>query len=419
MCSFLVTNKTGFNIEALNFNLKRRGPDETIVLEENNILCIHNLLHITGEKTVQPLRGNNSMFLYNGEIYNYIGNNDTRYAFKLLEEEGINAIKKFDGEFALVYIKDDDIFISSDVFGTKPIFYSKEDNKFGISSYYSVLGDLGFQSIQKLPANTILNLTNLTKTSIHEFNLDQNISDFNLWERSFLESVDKRITKNSFLSLSSGYDSGAIALASKILNKPLKLYCIPNNENKYIIEERKKILGNIEYINVNEKEYSKHYNYINTFADTFLFSDYNFKQDRASIGLSFIFEAAKKVGLNVSISGTGADEILSDYGINGRGVFAQDDSSTLKGIFPQDLSIVFPWKNFYRGKQERYLYKEESIAGCYGIETRYPFLDRDCVQYFLNLSSQLKNKQYKAPLDYFFKKYNFPFEESVKRGFSL
>lgn len=36
---------------------------------------------------------------------------------------------------------------------------------------------------------------------------------------------------------------------------------------------------------------------------------------------------------------------------------------------------------------EDYLAKEESTAGAHGVETRYPFLDRNLVQEFLWLSS--------------------------------
>ena len=38
------------------------------------------------------------------------------------------------------------------------------------------------------------------------------------------------------------------------------------------------------------------------------------------------------------------------------------------------------------------LRREEFTSGIFGIETRYPFLDKFVVQEFLNLSVNLKNK---------------------------
>jgi hypothetical protein len=62
--------------------------------------------------------------------------------------------------------------------------------------------------------------------------------------------------------------------------------------------------------------------------------------------------------------------------------------------------------------------KEEYIAGAYGIETRYPYLDKQLVQEFLWLTPELKNKVYKAPLDFYMTSQKYPFEKGVKRGFS-
>ena len=83
------------------------------------------------------------------------------------------------------------------------------------------------------------------------------------------------------------------------------------------------------------------------------------------------------------------------------------------------LKTIFPWYSFYKGTQECFINKEEHIAGCYGIENRYPFLDKIVVQEFLHLSPKLKNQFYKAPLYYTLKKLNFPFDLNKKLGFSI
>jgi asparagine synthetase B (glutamine-hydrolysing) len=66
---------------------------------------------------------------------------------------------------------------------------------------------------------------------------------------------------------------------------------------------------------------------------------------------------------------------------------------------------------------ESYLAKEEYASGMWGIETRYPFLDKDVVQEFLWLDNNLKNKWYKSVLHNYLTKNNFPFNSEMKLGF--
>ena len=57
------------------------------------------------------------------------------------------------------------------------------------------------------------------------------------------------------------------------------------------------------------------------------------------------------------------------------------------------------------------------IGDKYGIETRYPFLDKNVVQEFLWLKPELKNSQYKSVIDNYFMKNNFSFSRGKKIGF--
>jgi hypothetical protein len=66
---------------------------------------------------------------------------------------------------------------------------------------------------------------------------------------------------------------------------------------------------------------------------------------------------------------------------------------------------------------ESYIAKEEYVGGSYGIEVRYPFLDKNVVQEFLWLSVELKNKIYKSPIDNYLRVNKYPFNEGQKLGF--
>jgi asparagine synthetase B (glutamine-hydrolysing) len=137
--------------------------------------------------------------------------------------------------------------------------------------------------------------------------------------------------------------------------------------------------------------------------------------DNGAIGMSHICRKGKSEGQLIYLSGSGADEVISDYGFGGIKHFRH---STIGGHFPDDLELVFPWKNFYDNTQRAYLMKEEHVSGSYGVEGRYPFLDTMVVQEFLWLSPKLKNSNYKSVIHNFLTEHDYPFDDSQKVGFN-
>ncbi|CAE7425574.1 unnamed protein product, partial [Symbiodinium necroappetens] len=130
---------------------------------------------------------------------------------------------------------------------------------------------------------------------------------------------------------------------------------------------------------------------------------------------SYIMKQVRERGILVYLSGTGADEIISDYGHGGKKIFPH---SNFGGLFPEDLGTLFPWEAFFLGTQRDYLMKEELVAGVHGVEARYPFLDRMVVQEFLWLSSEVKNAKYKAPVHDWLARFSYPFRSGEKVGFN-
>lgn len=318
--------------------------------------------------------------------------------------------------------------------------------------------------------------------SVHDFDLRQHKTNFNDWNRAFQNAIYKRthnIKHGIFIGLSSGYDSGAIACELKNQNVNFTPYSIVGTENEELISKRLQYLDNGELIKLDKNNFLKSRDYLKEFCEEYNFKIENgekekyldiydrcekaleeFKSlenddsknarlqkkklkqmiitfrkrleqqidslhyrmigqkvtdDNGSIGVSHICSLGKPQDKIIYLSGSGADEVFSDYGFNGIKHFTH---STIGGLFPDDLSTVFPWLNFYNNTQRAYLMKEETVTGAYGIEGRYPFLDKYVVQEFLWLDNKLKNQNYKAPLYQYMKKYDFPFEENIKTGFN-
>jgi len=450
MCSFIILNTIVQNIEYINYFLKYRGPDQTSKVIFKNFMFIHNLLHLTGEVTTQPFidEENEIVAIFNGEIYNYktFGHyeSDGCCLLDVYKKFGEDFVKQLDGEFAIALFdfKKDIFFISTDVFATKPVWYSFEEQRLGIATYKSALLRSGLSNSFKVLPNTTLvfhiSSMQLIKTlRVYEFQFHQWKTSYDDWCAAFLNAIKKRTDCNNypiFVCLSSGYDSGSICCALNVIQKEYNTYTIVSDENVNILHEREKInksktLKNSNLIEFTHSEFQQLSNYVKTESESFQYHWTTMSReavvtdDQASVGMAKICNIARSKSQRIYLSGTGADEIHSDYGFQGSNIFSH---SCFGGFWPDNLNSILSnnpeekmiWKSFYDGTQRDYLAKEEIISGLYGIEGRYPFLDKFLVQEFLSLSPTLKNGKYKAPLDFFMSKYQYPFENGVKRGFN-
>tara|TARA_Y100000310_G_scaffold272620_1_gene287722 strand:- start:408 stop:1754 length:1347 start_codon:yes stop_codon:yes gene_type:complete len=448
MCSILFTTKNIKDLDYVNQRLKLRGPDYTGKFKTNHdgkeFNFIHNLLSITGKFTEQPFVDENIVCLYNGEIYNYSDFGDYKSdgccLIPLYKEYGVDFIKKLDGEFVILLadLNKNILLLSTDIFKTKPVYVAIDENDIGISSYMSPLQRLNYKNIFKSEANKtyIFDLKTMSlkdENPVYEFILNQYKDSFDDWNQALQNSIKKRINnirEHLFLGLSSGYDSGVIACELFNNKVEYKVYSVCGKENFDIVKRRHDLISKYaetEFLDiVNHRDESQKFIIDNT--DEYRFEIYTshgyhepymtnlLTNDYGAIGLSYICKNAKKDNRKIYLSGQGADEIFADYGHAG---VRKAGHSSFFGVFPNDLSTMFPWPNFYESSQEAFLTKEEYVAGAYGIETRYPFLDKDVVQEFLYLQPKLKNKYYKSVLHNYLVENKFPFELDIKRGFSV
>lgn len=434
MCGFGVSNVP--SIVKSNTFCAKRGPDSTNVKEINGVEFLHNHLHITGSVIKQPFVKNDIVCVFNGEIYNYKDfgtyNSDGECIIDVYKTYGDRFAEKLDGEFAICIVdfSAQKLITVTDTFSCKPLWYEIKDRKFCVGSYNSQLTGLGFLNGQKQKANTtkVYNLRKLSLALIAEyqnvtFDLNQHKTSFDSWIEAFGKSISKRIVNTDygmFCGMSSGYDSGAIACELEKQRAKFKAYSIVNNENTDVLTARLKKISTTEAFELSGEEFQVWKSELRSNCENFGYNDhlmsYDIKKDQASMGLSAICSRARKEGRRIYFSGQGADEIISDYGFGGTKIYKH---SSFGGKFPQDLKGFFPWHSFWDGTQVQYLNKEEYVAGHFGIETRYPFLDKTLVQEFLWLTADLKNSKYKSCLDEYLKVNSFPYQPAEKRGFHV
>jgi asparagine synthetase B (glutamine-hydrolysing) len=407
MCGILISKRSN----ADNSFIQRRGPDCTKTITVGDFHFTHNLLHITGKRTLQPFVDGDIVCLYNGEIYNHgYCDSDGEVLIPLYREHGEDFVRHLDGEFAVAlydFGRGLAIF-ATDPFATKPLWR----NGAQAASYQSGVGG------SPVPPDTIVTV-NLATWQVRErqigtFDFDhQHKDNYDDWIAAFDRAVAKRAYDRCFINLSAGYDSGAIDCALARMGTDYKPFSIEGQENLDLLRCRNRT-GTI--LKMTEEIIAEKRNHLRKYAEPYTYRltapngniyEHDMLDDKATMGLASIYTLAIDEGRRVNLSGQGADEIMTDYS-------HWSWATQLKGIFPEKLGV---WRNFADNYQRAYLTKEEYIAGAYGIETRYPFLDRDVVQEFLWLTPDLKNRNYKAPLHEYLTRNDYPFEAGKKTGF--
>lgn len=464
MCSFLfflglrASAITDEQLKHANRYMRRRGPDATNVWRKGSAICMHNLLHISGQAaTQQPVSDAEGpvVAMFNGEIFNYKdiaagADSDTQCLLPAYRMHGPAFARHLDGEYAITLwdAAAERFVVSTDPFMTKPLYISWGPSEVAVATYASCLESLGCAHVHMMRPNT----TMVFKTALNDagevhVSLDQTLENFTFdlnqhksstldWEAAFLDAVRKRATHGTdanrmFLTMSSGYDSGAIALALNVLGLPYDTFSAHRNENLDVLQRR--IRANTgaggagvrayEVSEVSEEQRCAEAAKIREAAEPFRYVHFDgpgwqldMCDDGGARAGNYICRHMAELGYRVMLSGSGADEILSDYGIAGRKLYFH---SEFGGAFPDDLAAIFPWKKFYDDTQRSYLFKDEFIAGSHGIEGRYPFLDPKVVQEWLWLRADVKNGSYKAPLRDMFERHAYPYSPDVKTGFCV
>jgi asparagine synthase (glutamine-hydrolysing) len=148
MCGFLV-NSSDLHIDPSQ-SLLARGPDEQGSIIVDQLLLRNFRLSIVGlDAGIQPCQSDKSIFLFNGEIYNFkkvadkfklsskAALSDTVCVHELIDLIGLSkTIPELVGHYAFFYHDNAKSkgYFSRDVMGVKPLFYYLKDEKLIVSS---------------------------------------------------------------------------------------------------------------------------------------------------------------------------------------------------------------------------------------------------------------------------------------------
>ena len=385
--------------------ITHRGPDNTQYLIINNIFLAFYRLRINdmSDKGDQPLlhpTDSNLILICNGEIYNYeklkkkykfntYSVSDCEIILHLYKKFGFKkTIEMLDGVFACVLIdKNTNIIYSArDPIGVRSMFIGKNANgEFAFSSEMKSINDL-CEDIQQFKPGHIWN----SKTMEYECYYNKNELYNNALEESsigdikqniknlFTEAVNKRLMSDRPIGclLSGGLDSSLVAaILKKNYNKPLHTFSIGLNGSpdlKYakIVADH---IGSIHHeVVVTEEEM------INAIEeDIYQIETYDTTTIRASVPMLLLSKYIKNnTDITVIYSGEGSDEASGSY-LYFHNSPNQEEFKTETIRLMEDLHYFD-------------VLRCDKSTAIGSLEVRVPFLDKDFLNYYMNIDSKYK-----------------------------
>lgn len=424
--------------------LKRRGPDYAHVVQLSPTLCVQaTVLHMRGPSLApQPVSLQNSVFCWNGEIYEMDGEeeedinsaSDTYILSAMLGEtmqegcatlQGITAVmsRVSNGEFAFCVVDETNVFYGRDWFGRRSLLVSESDDTWRLSSVAT--GSLGktwtevppgrvyqynlvtgkTDSLPLIQPTTFGNVPPPCTTSMER---PSNVSQ-SMWRASLqlqellVRAVQRRCCCSSCregvgILFSGGLDSVVLtALAAQLLPRiPLDLLNVSFDDNsadrQAALQSHAELqalypshIFRLVCIQVDWDRVVEQQERIETLMHP------NTTTMDLNIATALWFAAGGKGTLlddhqpyhstcRILLLGMGADEQMAGYGRHRKCCCVQDDGGYSRLRQELDMDLGRLWK--------RNLGRDDRLVSDHGKEARFPYLDTHVVNFLSSISLQ-------------------------------
>ena len=458
--SLVTTNKSLIKrFLTIKKSLFHRGPDGSGFYKKKNISLIHTRLSIVDLKQgYQPIKNKNLILIANGEIYNdlqirkkysnykFITKSDSESILAVYETKGIDGFKELRGmyAFAIYDEKKDEIIISRDEFGIKPLYFALfKQGLIFCSELNSLRNAMPFKSslnnqkvVEQLqyqyctgnktifkglnrlrPGETLIIQNGKIKESrFRKLDVKRNVSiDESFFKRKIIETVKTHLRSDVpyCLFLSGGIDS------------MLLLYCIMELKLKNITAFTMNVCTKQDHsfkqicldnnIKLKELSFSE-----NDFWDLIFLAAEKIDEPVADYAILPTLKLSKKASkeFKVVLTGEGGDELFGGYGrykkvqrflFKGRDLKETFNSETffkklqMKNNDFKNKTQYFEFKNTTKLQQKQLfdyknwlpndlLIKLDRCLMAFSLEGRTPFIDKKMFGNFFFVDDNLKIK---------------------------
>ena len=339
--------------------LSHRGPDYCGITQKENLFFAHQRLSIidTHHRSNQPLKHNNILLSFNGEIYNFKElkdsldfdfqtESDTEVIIAAYLKWGVDFVHHLRGMFAIALLDGERLYLFRDRLGKKPLFYMEGKsfifaseikalkpflstyklNNDALLSYLSFLAPTPphtfYEGIKKLAAGEYLTWEKGRITCKRYFDLldvTPNIvtnkhEAIGLLEEELQRATALRLDCDAPMAslLSGGIDSATLNYFAKQNNTHLQTYTLGYKEfTKYDERENAKISANL--LGVENRQIVIDEDDFITASDSVLDTLDEPLNDPAAVPLYLLFQQIRQDGYRVVLSGEGADELFLGY----------------------------------------------------------------------------------------------------------
>jgi len=393
------------SLESIRNSIHHRGPDDSGLYSDQNVLLLHSRLSIQdlSSNGHQPMisEDGNYIIVFNGEIYNHWdirSKLNSKYSFRSTSdtetllygfiEYGKDLLDQLKGIFAFAVYnkKSGDLFIARDQFGVKPLYYYSVNNSFLFGSeiksllqfpgfdrsishstlldyitfLYSPSENTAFEKVKKLlpghymelnihhPSSfTISNYFEISFHNSYEGKSEKELIDD--LETLLFSAIERQMISDVPIGyfLSGGLDSSLLLTLTKHIypDRVFPCFSISNNLRSY-----EGFNDDFHYAKIAAKQLHVDLHPVPSHPLTVELFDkiiYHLDEpitDPASQHVMAIAEEARKQGIKVLQSGTGADELFSGYrrhqALGLEKLFNYSPSYLLKTIYK--ISSLFP-----------------------------------------------------------------------------
>jgi len=381
--------------------LAHRGPDFCGVVQRKNLFFAHQRLSImdTSSASNQPLKYQNILLSFNGEIYNFKELKQelsSEFDFKTRSDSeviiaaylkwGVEFVSHLRGMFAIALLDDETLYLFRDRLGKKPLFYlydksfifaseikalvpflqKVEMDEDALLSYLSFLAPAPpftfFKNIKKLAAGEYLLFQNGQLEVKRYFDLldvmpnlitDKDEAVFSV-QKMIEESINIRLNSDVPMAslLSGGIDSATINAYALKNGVNLQTYTLGyQNFTKY--DERQNARESTELLGVRNQEVEISQSEFLDALDKTLNTLDEPLNDPAAVPLYLLFERIKKDGYKVVLSGEGSDELFLGYRqyfefLDIQNLTKLKNKNWLSGYFHSNFSMNREWERYKR-----------------------------------------------------------------------